>query len=146
MVKIPIRVLIVDDEKDFLEMLSMRLEGAGEKVWTALSGMECMDTLSETSIDVIIMDLRMPGMDGIETLREIKKLCPLTEVILLTGHGSAETAVEGLKLGAFDYLIKPADFNELTDKLMCAWRRRDEQAERIRQAEVKLLLRRSGDV
>lgn len=146
MVKIPIRILIVDDERDFIEMLSMRLEQAGEKIWTAFSGMECMDILSETSIDVIIMDLRMPGMDGIETLRGIKKHYPLTEVILLTGHGSAETAVEGLKLGAFDYLIKPADFKELTDKLMAAWHRREEQVERIRQAEVKLLLRRGGDV
>ena len=101
MVKIPIRVLIVDDESDFIEMLSMRLEEAGEKVWTASSGMECMEKLAEISIDVVIMDLRMPGMDGIETLREIKKHYPLTEVILLTGHGSAETAVEGLKAGCF---------------------------------------------
>jgi DNA-binding response OmpR family regulator len=86
----------------------------------------------------------MPGMDGIATLKEIKRRFPLVEVIMLTGHGTTESAVEGLKLGAFDYLLKPARFEELTAKLEFARKRKDEQAERIRKAEAKLLLRKSG--
>jgi DNA-binding NtrC family response regulator len=85
-------------------------------------------------------------MDGIATLKEIKKGFPLVEVIMLTGHGTTESAVQGMKLGAFDYLLKPANFGELAAKLEAARKRKDEQAERIRKAEVKLLLRKSGDI
>jgi DNA-binding NtrC family response regulator len=144
MIRIPTRVLLVDDEKDFVEMLSLRLQEAGEKVSAAYSGKECLEGLEATQIDVVVLDIKMPGMDGIETLREIKKRFPLVEVILLTGHGSTETAVEGMKLGAFDYLMKPADFDDLTAKLQAARKRKDEQEERIRKAEAKLLVRRSG--
>ena len=146
MIKIPARVLIVDDEKDFVEMLSLRLKQVGEKAAPAYSGRECLETLAQKEIDVVILDIKMPGMDGIETLREIKKRFPLVEVIMLTGHGATETAVEGMKLGAFDYLLKPADFADLSDKLEAARKRKDEQEERIRKAEAKLLLRRSGDI
>ena len=146
MIKIPTRVLIVDDEKDFVEIFALRLEEAGERVSTAHSGKECLKILSEKEIDVVILDIRMPGMDGIETLKEIKKGYPLVEVIMLTGHGTTETAVEGMKLGAFDYLIKPADFNDLTLKLEGARKRKDEQEERIRTAEVKSILRKSGGI
>ncbi len=146
MIKIPARVLIVDDERDFVEMFSLRLKQQGERVSTAYSGREALDLLKQVSIDVVILDIRMPGMDGIDTLKQIRRLYPLVEVILLTGHGSTETAVEGMKLGAFDYLMKPADFDEINQKLENARKRKDEQEERIRQAEVRLLLRRSGDV
>ncbi len=146
MIKIPARVLIVDDEKDFVEMFSLRLEGEGERVSTAFNGVDALDLLDETPIDVVILDIRMPGIDGIETLRQIKARHPLVEVILLTGHGTTETAVEGMRLGAFDYLMKPADFDEINRKLRNALKRKDEQEERIRQAEVRLLVRRSGDV
>ena len=146
MIKIPTRVLIVDDEKDFVEIFALRLEEAGERVSSAHSGKECLKILSEKEIDVVILDIRMPGMDGIETLKEIKKGYPLVEVIMLTGHGTTETAVEGMKLGAFDYLIKPADFNDLTLKLEGARKRKDEQEERIRTAEVKSILRKSGGI
>ena len=144
MIKIPTKILLVDDEEDFAEMLSLRLKELGEKVVIAYSGQEGLDTLAKTSIDVVILDIKMPGMDGIETLREIKKQYPIIEVILLTGHGSTETAVEGMKLGAFDYLMKPADFSDLAAKLEGARKRKDEQEERIRKAEAKLLVRRSG--
>jgi DNA-binding NtrC family response regulator len=144
MIRIPTRVLLVDDEEDFVEMLSLRLQEAGEKVSAAYSGEECLDTLAKTHIDVVVLDIKMPGMDGMETLVEIKKRFPLVEVIMLTGHGSAETAVEGMKLGAFDYLMKPAEFEELTSKLQRARERKDDQEERIRQAESKLLVRKSG--
>ena len=144
MVKIPTKVLIVDDERDFVEMLSLRLSEMGEKVTPAYSGHEGLETLENNTIDVVILDIKMPGMDGIETLREIKKKYPLVEVILLTGHGSTETAVEGMKLGAFDYLMKPADFDDLSAKLEGARKRKDEQEERIRKAEANLLVRRTG--
>ena len=91
-------------------MFSLRLTGQGEKVSTAYSGQEALDLLEKTQIDVVILDIRMPGMDSIETLKKIKASHPLVEVIMLTGHGSTETAVEGMKAGAFDYLMKPADF------------------------------------
>jgi DNA-binding NtrC family response regulator len=146
MIKIPTRILIVDDEVDFVEMLSLRLEEAGEKVVPAYNGRECLEILYKSDIDVVILDIKMPGMDGIQTLREIKKGFPLVEVIMLTGHGTTETAVEGMKLGAFDYLLKPTDFQDLLEKLENARKRKDEQEERIRKAEAKLLLRKSGEI
>ena len=144
MIKIPIRILLVDDEKDFVEMLSLRLDAVGEKVTPAYSGKECLEILEKMDLDVVILDIKMPGMDGIETLKEIKKRFPLVEVIMLTGHGTTKTAVEGMKLGAFDYLLKPAEFNDLVVKLQGARKRKDEQEERIRKAEARLLLRKSG--
>jgi len=146
MFKIPARILVVDDEKDFTEILSLRLQESGEKVSSAHDGRECLDILKKDSdrTDVVILDIKMPGMDGIEVLKEIKKRFPLIEVIMLTGHGTTESAVEGMKLGAYDYLLKPADFENLQKKLEGARKRKDEQEERIRQAEAKLLLRRSG--
>lgn len=146
MIKIPIRVMIVDDEEDFVEMLSLRLEEVGERVTKAYNGMQCLNLLEEKDHDVVILDIKMPGMDGIETLREIKKRFPLVEVIMLTGHGTTETAVEGMKLGAYDYLMKPADFEELQEKLHGARQKKEEQEERIRKAEARLLLRKSGDI
>jgi len=146
MIKIPVKLLIVDDEKDFVEMFSLRLINQGENVSTAYSGEEALAILDKTPMDVVILDIRMPVMDGIETLKAIKARHPLVEVILLTGHGSTETAVQGMKSGAFDYLMKPADFKVINTKLANAWKRKDEHEERIRQAEARLLLRRSGDV
>ncbi len=144
MIKIPTKILLVDDEKDFVEMLSLRLKEVGEKVTPAHSGQECLEKLENNNIDVVILDIKMPGMDGIETLKEIKKRFPIVEVIMLTGHGATETAVEGMKTGAFDYLLKPADFNDLSAKLEAARKRKEDQEERIRTAESKLLLRKVG--
>jgi DNA-binding NtrC family response regulator len=124
----------------------LRLEEAGEKVVPAYNGRECLEILKKLDIDVVILDIKMPGMDGIQTLKEIKKGFPLVEVIMLTGHGTTETAVEGMKMGAFDYLLKPTDFHDLIDKLENARKRKDEQEERIRKAEEKLLLRKSGGI
>jgi len=144
--KIPINVLVVDDEKDFVEMFSLRLKEEGENVRGVYSGEECLEALSRTDFDVVILDIKMPGMDGIETLRAIKRRHPLTEVILLTGHGAVDTAVEGMKLGAFDYVNKPADFDDFLTKLDAARRRKAEQEERIRRAEARAFVRRTGDI
>lgn len=150
MVKLPINILIVDDERDFVEILSLRLTDAGHRVRAAYSGQEALSVLAETEgdalpeTDVVILDIKMPGMDGIETLKQIKTRHPVVEVILLTGHGAVDTAVKGLKSGAFDYLLKPADFDELTAKLEAARKQRDAHAERLREAEARALMRRSG--
>jgi DNA-binding NtrC family response regulator len=146
MVKIPIRVLLVDDEEDFVEILSLRMKEFGELVTGVYSGKACLETLAKMDIDVVVLDIKMPGMDGIETLMEIKKKHPIVEVILLTGHGAIDTAVQGMKLGAFDYLLKPTDFEDLLAKLEEARKRKAEQEERIRKAEARALLRRSGDI
>ncbi|MBA2880334.1 DNA-binding NtrC family response regulator [Desulfosalsimonas propionicica] len=147
MIQIPAKVLIVDDEKDFVEMFSLRLQEAGQKVFEAYSGKECLDMLTERpDIDVVVLDIKMPGMDGIETLQQIKKKFPIVEVILLTGHGTIETAVEGMRLGAYDYLLKPADFEDFKTKLERARKRKDEQEERIRKAEQRAMIRKSGEV
>jgi len=146
MIKIATHILLVDDEKDFVEMLSLRLQEAGEKVTPAHDGRMGLDLLQKEHIDVVILDIKMPGMDGIQVLKEIKTRHPLVEVILLTGHGTAETAVEGMRLGAFDYLMKPADFDELTAKLNGARQKKEAQEERIRKAEARLLLRKGGNI
>ena len=145
MVKIPANILLVDDEKDFVEMLALRLSDEGHRVRSAFSGQEALQALSEAENDVVILDIKMPGMDGIETLKEIKNRFPISEVILLTGHGSIDTAVEGMKAGAFDYLLKPTDFEELLEKLGNAQQRKFEQESRIRKAEARALLRRTGE-
>lgn len=146
MIRIPAKVLIVDDERDFVEMFSLRLKESGEKVFTAYSGQECLARLEKENIDVVVLDIKMPGMDGIETLKEIKKRFPIVEVILLTGHGTIETAVAGMKMGAYDYLLKPADAGEMARKLEGARKRKDEHEDRIRKAEQKALLRRGGNI
>ena len=146
MVKVPIQVLLVDDERDFVEMLSLRIEDEGHQVRPAYSGQEALQALDEAESDVVILDIKMPGMDGIETLKTIKARYPLVEVILLTGHGAVDTAVEGLKSGAFDYLLKPANFEELVLKMKAARKRKAEQEERIRKAEALSLMRRTGDM
>jgi DNA-binding NtrC family response regulator len=150
MIKLPINILIVDDERDFVEILTLRLTDAGHRVRTAFSGQEALAVLAESEgdglpeIDVVVLDIKMPGMDGIETLKQIKARHPVVEVILLTGHGAVDTAVTGLKSGAFDYLLKPADFEELTAKLEAARKQKNQREERLREAEARALLRRSG--
>ena len=150
MLKLPINILLVDDERDFVEMLTLRLTDAGHRVRAAFSGQEALAILAEDEgerlpeIDVVVLDIKMPGMDGIETLKRIKARYPVVEVVLLTGHGAVDTAVTGLKSGAFDYLLKPADFEELTVKLEAARKQKNQHEERLREAEARALLRRSG--
>jgi DNA-binding NtrC family response regulator len=146
MLKIPIDILIVDDEKDFVEMLSLRLADEGHRVRAAYSGEQGLSLLEEAECDVVILDIRMPGMDGVTALKAIKKRHPAVEVILLTGHGTIDTAVDGLKSGAFDYVQKPANFDEMLAKLAAARDRKAESDERLRRAEARALMRHSGDI
>ena len=110
-------VLLVDDEVPFVETMTKRLSRRQLMVLPAYSGREALEKLKKNAVDVVILDVKMPGMDGIETLREIKKAHPLVEVIMLTGHATVETAVEGMRLGAFDYLMKPCEIDELLAKV-----------------------------
>ena len=134
------RVLIVDDEEEFVQALSERLTIRDYDVTTSLSGEDAIEKLKHYNFDVIILDVAMPGMDGIETLSNIKRIKPLIEVIMLTGHGTVSSAVDGMKLGAFDYLMKPCETKELIAKINAAFERKSEQEERIREARVKEII------
>jgi DNA-binding response OmpR family regulator len=135
------RVLVVDDEEVFVEMLVERLEARGLEVDKAFDGEEALEKIKSKDLDVVILDVLMPGKDGIEVLREIKQLKPLTEVIMLTGHATVQTAIDGMKLGAYDYLLKPTETKDLLEKIQGAYRRKYEQEERIRQAEIDRITR-----
>lgn len=131
------KLLLVDDEEMYLEYLSKRLINRGFDVTKCLTGEEALEKIRENDFDVIILDVLLPGIDGIETLREINKHKPLSEVIMLTGHASLESGVEGMRLGAFDYLRKPCDTEELVSKIDQAYRRKLDQEERIRNANLR---------
>jgi two-component system response regulator CpxR len=139
-----VKVLLVDDEIEFVETLAERMETRGLKVSRAYSGEECLERISDEKPDVVILDVLMPGKDGIETLKEIKQKYPLIEVIMLTGHGTIETAIDGLKLGAYDYLMKPTETADLVSKILRAYARKSEQEERIRRAEIDKIVAARG--
>jgi DNA-binding NtrC family response regulator len=130
-----LKVLFVDDEIDFLETLMKRMKKRGIDVAGVGNGEQALDYLNQKSVDVVVLDVRMPGIDGIQTLREIKRIDPLMEVIMLTGHASIEVAIEGMELGAFDYLMKPADIDELFYKIQDAFKKRSIQQKKIKQLE-----------
>jgi len=134
------RILIVDDEKEFVDSLAERLTVRDYDVTTSLSGEEATEKVKGYNFDVVILDVAMPGMDGIATLREIKNLKPLTEVLMLTGNATVETAVEGMKLGALDYVLKPCEIDELVSKIKRGYDRKAEQEERIRSVKVAEIL------
>jgi DNA-binding NtrC family response regulator len=125
-------VLIVDDEAVFAKTLAERLSFRDCQVNIALNGNDAIDLIAKKNIDVVILDLAMPGIDGIETLKEIKRIKPLTEVIMLTGNATVETAIEGLKVGAMDYLIKPCETEALAELINMAYKRKSTQKNRLR--------------
>jgi len=128
-------VLLVDDELEFLATLVKRLTKRGLNISTAKNGEDALKIIGGKVIDVVVLDVRMPGIGGIQTLREIKKKDPLMEVIMLTGHARLEVAIEGMELGAFDYLMKPADIDELFYKLQDAFKKKTIQREKIKKLE-----------
>lgn len=131
------RLLLVDDEEMFLEYLSKRLIRQQYDVTTCLNGEDAIEKIKDSDFDVAIIDVIMPGIDGIETLREIKKLKPLTEAIILTGHASRELGVEGMRLGAYDYLRKPCDPEDLVFKIKEAFKKKLECEIRIKLARLQ---------
>jgi DNA-binding NtrC family response regulator len=137
------RILIVDDEERFRTTLAKRLEERKMDAFTVGSGMEALDEIQRRIYDVIILDIKMPGLDGIETLAEIKKLQAGLEVILLTGHGTMDSAIDGMRKGAYDYLLKPCEIDLLVEKILGAYEIKAKRDERLRQAEIRRLIKRS---
>ena len=135
-----IRVLIVDDEEAFVQSLSERLMIRDFHVTTSLNGEDAIRNVKGYNFDVVILDVRMPGMDGVEVLKAIKKIKPLSEVIMLTGQASVESAIEGMKLGAYDFLMKPCETEDLVTKISKAYEKKSEHETRIREAKVNEIL------
>lgn len=139
-----IRVLLVDDEKDFIDALSQRLEMRDFVVGKACNGDEALGLIGGHEYDVIVLDVRMPGEDGIQILKRLKELKPLTEVIMLTGHATVQIAIEGMKFGAYDFLMKPANTDLLMEKINLAYKLKSDHEERIRQAEIDNIVKHKG--
>ena len=138
-------VMLVDDEVPFVETMTKRLEKRDIRVISAHSGEESLEMLSKNrNLDVVILDVKMPGMDGIETLKEIKKHYPLLEVVMLTGHATVETAIQGMKQGAYDYLLKPCEIEDLLRKVEEATQKKRDHEEKIKEARVKEALSTHG--
>ncbi|HMK35901.1 MAG TPA: response regulator [Desulfomonilaceae bacterium] len=139
------KILLVDDEDTFVSALTKRLSKRHLNVSCASSGAEALKTLDqEPDVDVVILDVKMPEMDGIETLRHIKETFPSVEVIMLTGHATFESAIQGMKLGAFDYLMKPCDLEELLSKVEEAKAKRRRHLEKILEATGRDLHRKKS--
>ena len=132
------KLLLVDDEADFRNTLLKRMQRRNVDVHGVDSGEKALAWLDREAVDVVILDVRMPGMDGIDTLRAIKARHPLIEVIMLTGHASMEVAIEGMALGAFDYLMKPMDMDELLYKAEDAFKKKTIHEGRIQQRTREL--------
>jgi len=131
-------IMLVDDEVPFVEAMTKRLKRRDLEVEQAFSGDETLKKLTaDSKAEVVILDVKMPGMDGVETLKAIKRQAPLVEVIMLTGHATVESAIEGMKLGAFDYLLKPCDMDHLLDKVSEAAAKKRQHEEKITNARIK---------
>jgi len=128
-----LNILFVDDEEDFREILLKRMKKREVNASGVSSGEQAIDFLKQNETDVVVLDVKMKGgMDGIRALKEIKTLHPLLEVIMLTGHASLEVAKEGMELGAFDYLMKPVDVDDLLYKLQDAYKKKKIHEEKIK--------------
>lgn len=141
-------VLLVDDEVPFVETLVKRLAKRDLRVASAHSGREALEILAESGsakTDVVILDVKMPEMDGLEALSRIKEAHPLIEVIMLTGHATVESAIDGMKRGAFDYLMKPCEIDVLLDKVREAARKKREHESKILEARAAMISLRRGD-
>jgi len=137
-------VLLVDDEEQFLDMLSQRLEVRGIKVDTVTGGEEAMDKITSKKFDVVVLDLAMPGIDGIETLKRLKEMNPDIQIIMLTGKATVKSGIEAMKLGAEDFLEKPVDLDVLMEKIKKATYNKMLLVEKGRQEEVKKIMKKKG--
>lgn len=134
------KVLLVDDEKPFVDTMIKRLNKREVDIVPAYNGQEALDRLAQDgAIEVVILDIKMPVMDGMEALSKIKSKHPLVEVIMLTGHATVETGIEGMKMGAFDYLMKPCNADELVEKVQEAAAKKRQHEEKIMEARVKAI-------
>ena len=140
------KMMLVDDEERFLATTRKLLAKKGYEALTAASGSEALETLMNRNIHVVILDVKMPGLDGIATLKEIKHRFPLVEVIMLTGHATVESAVDGLKSGATDYLMKPVGVDELVQKAEEAFAKRLRLDEKIRMAQARKFMKSPREI
>ncbi|AOY58634.1 MULTISPECIES: response regulator [Desulfococcus] len=140
------KMMLVDDEERFLTTTQKLLNKKGYDVQIASSGQEALEILERKIIHVVILDVKMPGMDGIETLKQIKSRFPLVEVIMLTGHATVESAVDGLKSGATDYLMKPTGLEELIRKAEEAFEKWKRMEEKIRLATSKKYMKSPREI
>ena len=140
------KLLLVDDEERFLATTQKILAKKGIEAVTAASGAEALEILGNINIYVVILDVKMPGMDGNETLKKIKNRYPLVEVIMLTGHATVESAIDGMKSGAFDFLMKPTGIDELIEKATAAFEKRQATEEKIRLARFHLSMSTPLDI
>lgn len=140
------KMMLVDDEERFLSTTRKLLEKKDYDVLTATSGGEALELLRANRVHVVILDVKMPGMDGVATLREIKRQFPMVEVIMLTGHATVDSAVEGMKSGAVDYLMKPADIEDIVAKATDAFKRRADIEDRIRVARMRSLMKSPREI
>ena len=140
-----VRVLLVDDEVELLQSMQTVLERRNMKVVTAESGDQALEILNDTLIDVVVLDVKMPGLEGLEVLKQIKKNTPDLEVILLTGHPTVDTAMRGMKIGAIDYLVKPPEVEELAEIIHKAFARRKRNLETRQQEIIRDIIDRHPD-
>jgi len=140
------KLLLVDDEERFLSTTQKLLAKKGIDAFTATGGVEALDILNSRNIHVVILDVKMPGMDGNETLKQIKNRFPLVEVIMLTGHATVESAIDGLKSGATDYLMKPTGIDELIEKATEAFEKRQRLEEKIRLARARKFMKSPREI
>jgi len=138
------RVLLVDDEKDFLDVMQERLSARGMDVSIETSPEKALERIASEMFDALILDLQMPGIDGMAALKSAKKMRPELQVILLTGHASLEKGVEAIKLGAMDFIEKPADLEALSDKIKRAKQNKMLIVEKMNQEKIMDMLRRFG--
>jgi DNA-binding NtrC family response regulator len=138
------KVLLVDDEEDFVEALSMRLESRGMQVEVAHTGPEAIEKASRQQFDAIVLDLAMPGMDGIETLTRLKESHADVQVLLLTGRATLQKGVEAMKLGAMDFLEKPVEIDVLLEKIRDAKSEADKASAKKTQALIDDILKSKG--
>ncbi len=139
-----LRILLIDDETEFLSVLSERLQTRGLTVQVSETGEEAIEMVTKTSFDAVVLDLAMPGIDGIETLRRMREIRPRIQVILLTGHATVQASIEAMKLGAIDLLEKPADLQVLLSKIEEASSKRAFLLEKKMEDDIEAILRKRG--
>ena len=141
-----IKVLVIDDNPKVAWMLREGFDSGDYEILTARDGKDGIKKMLKDKPRVIILDIKMPGMDGMETLKAIKKTFPLVEVIMLTGHATVESAVDGLKSGATDYLMKPTDVKDLIQKAEAAFDKRQVLEEKIRVAQTRTFMKSPREI
>jgi len=138
------KILLIDDETEFLEIMSERMHNRGMDVTTVSSPKEALKKVANETYDAIVVDLMMPEMDGLETLKALKNINPDVQIIMLTGHATVEKGIEAMKLGAMDLLEKPADLNSLTEKIHKAKARKMILVEKKTEEKIKNIISSKG--